>query len=149
VGVVTGPDESRAAIDGRPLIPGEATGPLLKLTHPISFWGGVDPVEGRIVDPRHPQFEASIAGTVLAIPSAVGSSSSSAIMLELIREGRAPAAILLGKADGILVLGAVVAKELGYTPVPVIEVPPAQLERLPDGVTVRVGEDGSVKIASD
>jgi predicted aconitase with swiveling domain len=175
MGVVTGPDESTAPtrpesapnesapdeptpneptpnINGRPLIPGEATGPLLSLTHPISFWGGVDPVEGRIVDPRHPQVEASIVGTVLAIPSAVGSSSSSAIMLELIREGRAPAAILLGKADAILALGVVVATELGYAPVPVIEVPPEQLERLerlPDGAAVTVGKDGSVTVAAD
>jgi len=141
-------------IVGRPLIPGEATGPLLLLTHPISFWGGVDPVAGRIVDPRHPQFEASIAGTVMAIPSAVGSSSSSAIMLELLREGTAPAAILMGKADAILALGVVVGVELGYEPIPIIEVTAipiievtaAELEKLPKGAQVSVGPDGSVSI---
>ena len=133
-------------LTGRPLIAGEASGPLLLLTHPISFWGGVDPVEGRIADPRHPQFEASIAGTVLAIPSAVGSSSSSAIMLELLREGRAPAAILMGKADAILALGVVVGTELGYGSIPIIEVPAAALEELPEGAHVSVSQDGSVSI---
>ena len=104
-----------AAVDvrGRPLIPGEGRGPLLRLTHPISFWGGVDPTSGQIVDPRHPEFGSSITGTVLAIPAAVGSSSSSAIMLELLREGTAPAAILMGKADAILALGGVVGGEVG------------------------------------
>jgi len=131
-------------VKGRVLISGEAVGPLLRLDHPISFWGGVDPVAGTIVDPRHPNFGASIAGTVLAIPSAVGSSSSSAIMLELVREGTAPAAILLGRADAILSLGVVVGCELGYASVPIVELPVALQEQLTQGVRVRVGADGMV-----
>ena len=129
---------------GRVLVEGRGTGPLLRLTHPISFWGGVDPVAGTIVDPRHPQFGASIAGSVLAIPSAVGSSSSSAIMLELLREERAPAAILMGQADAILALGVVVAAELGYEPIPVIEVSAAELAELPDGCVAEVDAAGVV-----
>lgn len=131
---------------GRPLVAGRGRGPLLRLTHPISFWGGVDPVSGQIVDPRHPEFEFSISGTVLAIPSAVGSSSSSAIMLELLREGTAPAGILMGKADAILALGGVVGRELGYAPIPIVEVAPAELDRLPHGAPVTVHEDGRVTL---
>ena len=131
-------DSTSIELRGRPLIAGEARGPLLRLTHPISFWGGVDPVRGQIVDPRHPEFESIITGTVLAIPAAVGSSSSSAIMLELLREETAPAAILMGKADAILALGGVVGQELGYAPIPIIEVAPSDLERLPDGASVTV-----------
>jgi uncharacterized protein len=133
-------------VTGRPLIPGSASGPLLYLTHPISFWGGVDPVAGRIVDPRHPQFEASITDTVLVIPSAVGSSSSSAIMLELLREGRAPSAILMGKADAILALGVVVGIELGYAPVPIVEVSAEILRQLADGASASVEEDGTIRV---
>jgi len=131
-------------VSGRPLVAGSACGPLLRLTHPISFWGGVDPVAGEVVDPRHPQFGASIAGTVLALPAAVGSSSSSAIMLELLREGKAPAAILMGRADAILALGVVVARELGYRPIPVVEVPMEALKSFPEGVIVHVDDEGRV-----
>ena len=92
-------------VTGRVLVPGEAVGPLLRLRAPISFWGGVDPRTGRVADPRHPDHGRSLAGTVLVVPSAVGSSSSSAIMLELMRNGVAPAAVLMGKADAILALG--------------------------------------------
>ncbi|MEJ2122231.1 MAG: DUF126 domain-containing protein, partial [Alphaproteobacteria bacterium] len=80
----------------RILIPGAAEGPLLRLRAPISFWGGVDPKSGRLADPRHPDHGASVAGTVLAVPETIGSSSSSAVMLELMRGGAAPAALLLG-----------------------------------------------------
>jgi predicted aconitase with swiveling domain len=131
-------------VTGRPLIPGTASGPLLRLDHPISFWGGVDPVAGTIIDPRHPNHGESIAGTVLAIPAAVGSSSSSAIMLELVREGNAPAAILLGKADAILSLGVVVGRELGYAEVPIVEVSVEDQESLLVGAVHTVSEDGSV-----
>lgn len=129
---------------GRALVAGRGEGPLLRLTRPLSLWGGVDPVRGAIVDPRHPQVGASIVGTVLFIPEPVGSSSSSAIMLELIREGTAPAAVLLGRRDAILALGAVVAGELGYSVVPVVEVAPAWLEAVPDGARLRV-IDGDVE----
>lgn len=135
--------------DGRPLVAGRAEGPLLRLTHPISFWGGVDPVGGTIVDPRHPQHGATISGTVLAVPAAVGSSSSSAIVLELLREGRAPGAILMGRADAILALGVIVARELGYEPIPVVEVPAEVLETLPDGTRIGVDERGRVSLLGD
>jgi hypothetical protein len=131
-------------VNARPLVVGTAIGPLLRLTHPISFWGGVDPVRGEIVDPRHPEYGRRIAGTVLLVPSAVGSSSSSAIMLELMREGRAPAAILMGRADAILALGVVVGRELGYASLPVLEVDPVALRDWDDGTVVEVGVDGSV-----
>lgn len=135
-------------VKARVLVAGHGRGPLLRLTHPISFWGGVDPVAGEIVDPRHPEFGASLAGTVLAIPGAVGSSSSSAIMLELLREETAPAAILMSKADAILALGAVVGGEIGYAPIPICEVPMTELDGLSNGEIVEVSEDGTVQVVN-
>lgn len=129
---------------GRVLVPGRGEGPLLRLRAPISFWGGVDPLTGRVADPRHPDHGASLSGTVLLVPYAVGSSSSSAIMLELLRNGVAPAAVLMGRADAILALGVVVGRELGYAPIPVVELPPEALEGVAQGSRVRVGEDGTV-----
>src|SRR5258708_27661032 len=83
----------------RVLLDGEAMGPPLRLGEPISFWGGVDPATARLTDPRHPQHGVSIAGTVLALAATRGSSSSSAIMLELLARGIAPAAPLLAQPD--------------------------------------------------
>lgn len=135
-------------VTGRLLVSGEATGPLLRLTEPISFWGGVNPVSGTISDPRHPQFGTVITGAVLAIPAAVGSSSSSAIMLELLREGTAPAAIVMGEADAILALGVVVARELGHPSIPVLELPPEVWEAMENGLAVTVTADGRLEGAA-
>ena len=79
--------------------------PLLRLARPISFWGGVDPQTGEIVDARHPDRGARIGGTILALPGTIGSSSSSSVLLELVRVGQAPAALLLAEIDAILLLG--------------------------------------------
>ena len=130
-------------LKGRVLIEGEGEGALLRLTAPLSFWGGVDPKTGRVSDPRHPQHGRSVAGTVLALAEPRGSSSSSAIMLELIARGLAPAALLLGEVDAILTLGIVVAREMGHAILPALELAPADLARLPEG-RLRVAADGTV-----
>jgi len=130
-------------IQARVLLAGKGTGPLLRLGEPLSFWGGVDPATGLITDPRHPGHGRSIAGTVLALAATRGSSSSSAVLLELIRGGRAPAAIILGQVDAILALGVVVAREMGWASPPVLELAPEMQAALPEGQR-RVNPDGSI-----
>jgi predicted aconitase with swiveling domain len=102
------------------LFPGEATGRLLLLEAPLSFWGMIDPETGKVTNPRHPQYGCSIAGTILVMPEPIGSSTSSAVLLELIRNGKAPAGIVLGRPDAILVVGCLVARELGWPAPPVV-----------------------------
>ncbi|MDQ6436172.1 DUF126 domain-containing protein [Mesorhizobium sp. LHD-90] len=129
------------------LVPGTAgTGEALVLSAPISFWGGVDPASGRIADVRHPEHGATIAGKILFLPGTIGSSSASAVLLELVRNGHAPTAIVMHEPDAILLLGIIVAREMGWpTPVAV---------RLDSGqfptfacARVVVGADGSIRIA--
>jgi uncharacterized protein len=103
------------------LLPGAAArSSALALTAPISFWGGVDPKTGVIADPRHPEHGQSIAGRVLLVPATVGSSSAAAILLELVHAGLAPAALVMNEPDAILLLGLIVAGEMGWaTPIAV------------------------------
>jgi len=108
--------------EGRTLVSGTAEGPVLVLDEPLSFWGGVDPATGDVIDVRHPQRGANVAGRILVMPSGRGSSSSSSVLAEAIRAGTAPAAIVLGEADPILALGAIVAHELYGTTIPVVVV---------------------------
>ncbi len=98
--------------DAVTLVPGAASGPILRLDEPLSFWGGLDPVTGRIIDRWHPQRGASVAGRMLMMPSGRGSSSGSATLAEALRLGNGPAAILMLERDAIVVVGAMVAVEL-------------------------------------
>lgn len=69
-------------------------------------------------------------------------------MLELLREGTAPAVIVLGKVDAILVLGVLVGQELGYPTVPVIEVDLEKLGPIRNGAVVSVDESGAIDLES-
>ena len=102
------------------LVGGEAEGEVLTLGAPLSFWGGYDPEEGRIIDVHHPQHGESLAGKILAMTHGRGSSSSSAVLAEALRLGTGPAAIVLGEADPILVTGVLVARMLYGVSCPVL-----------------------------
>jgi predicted aconitase with swiveling domain len=109
------------AVRGEILVAGSGgSGQALVMTAPISFWGGIDPKSGRVADVRHPQHGETIAGKVLFLPGTIGSSSASAVLLELVHAGCAPAAIVIHEPDAILLLGLIVAREMGWqTPVAV------------------------------
>ena len=131
---------------GTVLADGAADGPALRLDEPLSFWGGVDPASGEIIDARHPQRGSSVQGRVLVMPSVRGSSSSSSVLAETVRAGCAPAAILLGEPDLILAVGAAVAKELYDVRVPVLQLALADLAAIPEGAMVEIGEGGEVTL---
>jgi len=106
--------------EARTLVAGSAEGESLVLEDPLSFWGGVDPATGEVIDVHHPQRGENVAGRVLVMPSGRGSSSSSSVLAEAIRAGTAPAAIVLHEPDPIVALGAIVARELYGTSMPVV-----------------------------
>ena len=116
-------------------------GPWLRLLAPISFWGGVDPTTGRVVEEAHPSYGASLAGTILYLPGARGSSSGSSVLGELLRIGLGPRALVLAEPDGVLAVGAFVAEELYGVRCPVLVT--RDVPDVPDGAIVRVA-DGRV-----
>ena len=133
-------------VQGSVILAGSGAGPLVVLAKPISLWGGVEPSTGRIIDPRHPDHGKDISGSVLVLPATIGSSSSSAIMLELLRQRHAPAAVVLGRVDAILTLGIIVAREMGYPTIPVITLAAEDLARLPRKGWATVSEDGEIDV---
>ncbi len=133
MGVSSGKSSGRNSGRSDVLFPGSASGLLLRLTEPLSFWGGVDPSTGSIIQVRHPQCGQSIAGAVLALPGTIGSSSSSAVLLELIRAGKAPAALLLAERDAILLIGCIVAREMGWAAPPALRVSREEQQNLTQG----------------
>ena len=86
--------------------------PELRLSEPLSFWGGIDPKTGLIIDAHHPQVGESITGKILRLPHSRGSSSSPSVLAESLRLGTGPAAIVLDRPDPMVVLGAAVARML-------------------------------------
>lgn len=117
-------------IQCRSLLSGQAYGSLLKLGAPLSFWGGVDLKTATICDAFHPNKGARIGGSILAMPAARGSSSASSALLELVRAGAAPSAILLCQSDPILLIGAIVARDIYNVTIPMALISPADWSAL-------------------
>lgn len=110
-------------IEGRRLAGADAEGRLLFCDEGLSFWGGVDPTTGTIIDRHHPLHGENLVGRVLAIPSGRGSCTGSSVLLELILEDRAPAAIVVCENEEILTLGALVAEHVFGRSLPVLRIP--------------------------
>lgn len=106
--------------DAQPYADGEAEGSALVLSVPLSLWGGIDVETGRIIDRSHPDGGECVAGRVLVMPSGRGSSSSSAVLAEALRLRTGPVAIVLGAADPILTVGALVAETLYGVRCPIV-----------------------------
>lgn len=127
---------------GRALTPGNASGAVLKLDVALSFWGGVDLHSGTIIDRSHPRLGAAIAGRVLVMPHARGSSSSSSALMELARAGIAPVAIVMQRHDPILVIGSLVASELYGIEIPVVLLGEPDWNSLHEGAMIRIAVSG-------
>lgn len=136
-------------IQARPVIAGEAAGRILRLDEPLSFWGDVDPATGCLTDPRSLRHGLPLATRILVLPATRGSSSSSAVVLELLARGLAPAAIVLGRADAIVGLGILVGREMGHATIPLLELPAREQARLPDGAFARIDATGVIRVDED
>jgi predicted aconitase with swiveling domain len=126
------------------LVAAHAAGPVLVLDEPLSFWGGVDPEDGRVIDRHHPQFGRHLAGTVLVLPRGRGSSSASSVVAELIRNRQGPVGFVLAERDPIIALGAIVAAELYPDRVCPVVVAGANYPQITAAVHLEIQVDGLV-----
>lgn len=108
-----------SGLDAASLQPTTVEGEVVRIA-PLSFWGGVDSSNGRIIDPHHPDCGLSLAGKIVVMARTRGSSSSSSVLAECIRRGSAPAAMVLEEADPIILIGALVAEALYGLHMPVL-----------------------------
>lgn len=105
------------------LVQNDVKGHVLTCSEGVSFWGGVDPDTGVIIDAHHREHGVSLAGRIVLMPTSRGSCSGSGVLLQLARNGQAPAALVFHENEEILTLGAIIAKRLFDCPVTVVRLP--------------------------
>lgn len=131
---------------GVPLIPGSAEGELIVSTHPLSFWGGVDPSTGMVIDQRHELCGQSTTGKILAFPGSKGSSTGSEVLLEAVMNKVAPAGMLVTRQEMILTLGAILAEYLYQVQLPIVKITEEELAQLGEVAQVRISADGKIEV---
>ncbi|NQW00863.1 MAG: DUF126 domain-containing protein [Rhodospirillales bacterium] len=129
------------SVKARVLVAGRAQGVVLRLDAAVSFWGGVSPQTAEIIQHDHPNRGICISQRILLLPAMIGSSSSSAVLLELLYKKIGPKAILMTEIDAILVLGDLVAGEMGYPTIPILQV---AADALQNGQAVTIEENGTI-----
>ena len=133
-------------LHGKPVIPGTASGIALVSREPLSFWGGYDAATGEIIDRRHALSGQNAAGRILAVPCARGSSTTSQVLLEAVRAGTAPAALITTESDFFFALASVIADELYGKPLPIVAVSEAEFVMLKTGNSLIIHPGGIIEL---
>ena len=131
-------------IAGRVIVAGEVAGEALVTHDALSFWGGYDFHTGEIIDRHHPLAGVRAAGRILAVPFSKGSSTTTAVLLEAVRAGTAPAAIVTTAPDAFFALASIVADVMYGKSFPVVALEPADFASLRSGDRLRITKDGKV-----
>ena len=129
-------------LKGHKVAKGKAQGEALVSQSPISFFGGVNPETGLVVEKDHELEGASISDKILIYPVGKGSTAGSYRIYELAYNHKAPRAIINMRADPIVAIGAIISS------IPMVDkVAPNPLEVIKTGDLVEVDADrGIVKV---
>jgi len=124
---------------GRSIFRGKATGITLVTHQLISFYGGVDPETGIIVEKGHELEGRSIAGVILVFPTGKGSTVGSYTLYRLKENGHAPMAIVNAECEPVTAVGCIIAE------IPCVDQIP--ISQIPSGIRAAVnGDEGIVTI---
>lgn len=108
-------------LKGRSITSGVAEGEALVTNQTFCFTHGIEPATGRIFDEMHEWLGQNVNGKVLIFPYGKGSSTGGLWILEALRLGNAPVAVINLEVDPVLASGFIMAKILYNKEVPVID----------------------------
>lgn len=123
-------------LKGRRIFGGRARAEALVSGEPISFFGGVDPDTGVVVEAGHPLEGRCMAGKILAFPRGKGSTVGSYTLYRLKKNGKAPAGILTEACETIVAVGAIIAE------IPCLD--RVELHRIRDGAQLELDADRGI-----
>lgn len=123
-------------LQGRKIYKGKAEGEALVTGVDLSFYGGVDPETGEVVEKDHPLEGLSVAGKILVMPSGKGSTVGSYVLYALRKADKAPAAIVNKETDPVIAVGSIISE------IPTVD--SIDITRIENGQIVEVDADRGV-----
>ena len=116
--------------EGRKISPGTANGEALVTSQSLSFYGGVDPDTGVVVEKAHELEGKSITGKVLVFPSGKGSTVGSYVLYQLATTGKGPVAIVNQQTETIVAVGCIISEIPAVDRIPINEIKTGQQLRI-------------------
>ncbi|PMB75252.1 MAG: hypothetical protein C0193_01320 [Candidatus Bathyarchaeota archaeon] len=124
---------------GRGIVEGKCVAEALVSAKPISFLGGVDPADGKIIARSHDLCGECVKDKVLCFPHGHGSTVGSYVLYALAKRNLAPKAIVNQTADPVVVVGAIIAS------IPMVD--QIDIKQIKTGDLLEVNAyEGSVKV---
>jgi predicted aconitase with swiveling domain len=102
--------DRKMEMKGRIIYKGKAEAQALVTTQPISFYGGVDPNTGTIIEKGHELQGQSVKGKILVFPQGKGSTVGSYTLYRLKKNGSAPAGMINRECETIIAVGAIISE---------------------------------------
>lgn len=124
-------------LQGRCIYPGSAQGQALVTSQAISFFGGIDPETGVVVERGHELEGQCITNKVLVFPTGKGSTVGSYTLFRLKHNGHAPLAILNAECETITAVGCIIAEIVCVDQLPIQQILPGSTVKI-DGELVSV-----------
>jgi len=97
-------------LEGRIISKGTAQEEALVTSMPISFYGGVDPNTGEVIEKGHELQGKSVKGKILVFPTGKGSTVGSYTLYRLKKNGAAPAGIINKECETVVAVGAIISE---------------------------------------
>ena len=97
-------------LKGRKIYKGLAEAEAIVTKEGISFYGGIDPDTGKVVEVGHELEGKSVIGKVLVFPSGKGSTVGSYTMYRMKKNNTSPAAIVNKQVDTIIAVGCIISE---------------------------------------
>jgi predicted aconitase with swiveling domain len=124
-------------IKGRKIVGGQAEGEALVSRDPVSFYGGVDPETGVVMERGHSVEGECVTGRVFVFPTGKGSTVGSYVIYRMKKLSTAPAAIVNLETEAILATGCVMSG------IPLVDrIGEDAMDSLRSGMRLRVDADG-------
>jgi phosphomecalonate degydratase small subunit len=105
-----GGGDGKMEMKGRIIYKGTGEGEALTTTQPISFYGGVDPNTGVVIEKGHELQGQSVKGKVLVFPTGKGSTVGSYTLYRMKKNGTAPAGIVNNECETVVAVGAIISE---------------------------------------
>ena len=126
-------------LTGRKIFQGKISGEALVTKDSISFYGGVDPETGIVVEKGHELEGKSISGKILVFPSGKGSTVGSYVIYQMAKTGKGPKSLILHDCEAIVAVGAIISE------LPCVD--QIDVSKIETGMQLEVdGESGTVEI---
>lgn len=144
--LANGLKNNEVIVKGLMPVKGQGEGEIIASDVPLSFWGGIDPSTGTVIDKYHPLHDKNVAGKIFVLSEGRGSCTGSGVLLEMILSNCAPNGIILREKDEIIILGGIVADEVFSKDIPIVVLKDEDFEIALHSSYAKIEGDGQVTL---